>query len=474
MKELYENWDTYKIRAESPGLRINIERNINIMAGMQRSNLYPYLLKKQQEEERKKHVISDDIKIERNEIMIPKEIEGVTMDDDILSDDTMPVVQSVDTATISDDAIMTDDDTTSNLAVEDIINTSKGGITYGVIGTGQGGGRIAFEGFYLNGIKKCICINSAKQDLDALEYNDIKFPENQKVYCLLDKDGAGKDIKKGKEAILKFSQDIINKMKQILGQVDNIIICVGGSGGTGTGSMMVLYDLAVRYLDMIGISNPQNHVGVFVTLPKRGELSGNPVIKDNTKVIFSNIKELISKKASPIVVADNDKIDIKFGKKLTPRNYWPKINSSLAGTFIKINELTLNKGITPFDPTDYSQVITRSGCFVIGASDISMEQFEKSSTAISDVLAEKIRNSLLANFDISKAKVAGLVAVLGDDAMNTPGAIEKVESGFNTFKAAIGNEITIFPSIYESKKQKGIRVYALVGGLGLPIHSLVK
>jgi len=53
---------------------------------------------------------------------------------------------------------------------------SGGSIVFGIVGAGQGGGRLA-ESFYKLGYKKCLAVNTAQHDLDGLK----EVPVDQKV-----------------------------------------------------------------------------------------------------------------------------------------------------------------------------------------------------------------------------------------------------------------------------------------------------
>ena len=58
-------------------------------------------------------------------------------------------------------------------------DASGGSHTFAWIGSGQGGGRLA-KAFYDRGYKKCIAVNTSRQDLDRLD-----IPVAQKMLLLL-------------------------------------------------------------------------------------------------------------------------------------------------------------------------------------------------------------------------------------------------------------------------------------------------
>ena len=79
---------------------------------------------------------------------------------------------------------------------DEIEDESGGALTYAIIGSGQGGGRIA-KAFYDLGYKKTVAINTAKSDLALLD-----LPDQHKFHLdCFGQQGAGK-IKKSQKKLL--------------------------------------------------------------------------------------------------------------------------------------------------------------------------------------------------------------------------------------------------------------------------------
>ena len=98
---------------------------------------------------------------------------------------------------------------------------SGGALTYAIIGSGQGGGRIA-KAFYDLGYKKTVAINTAKSDLALLN-----LPDEHKFHLdCFGQQGAGKNQEKSKEAFELKGQEIFNKLRHVFGEkIDRILIC---------------------------------------------------------------------------------------------------------------------------------------------------------------------------------------------------------------------------------------------------------
>lgn len=125
-------------------------------------------------------------------------------------------------------------------SVEDssLQDESGGAVVFGIIGSGQAGGRLAQE-FYKLGYKKSLAVNTAEHDLNGL----TALPEAQKVVMTSEHGGgAGKDMRKGEAAADKHQQEIYEKMQKLFGKVDRILVCAGGGGGCISSDTKVLTD----------------------------------------------------------------------------------------------------------------------------------------------------------------------------------------------------------------------------------------
>jgi cell division GTPase FtsZ/intein/homing endonuclease len=97
-------------------------------------------------------------------------------------------------------------------------------IRYGVIGTGQCGGRLA-EVFARFGYPACV-INTAQQDLAFLN-----IPDENKLFMPYALGGAGKNLLVGQQAATDNQEQIKELLNRTLVEIDQVLICVGGGGG---------------------------------------------------------------------------------------------------------------------------------------------------------------------------------------------------------------------------------------------------
>ena len=345
----------------------------------------------------------------------------------------------------------------------DLVEDESGGaIRYGIVGSGQGGGRMA-KAFFDLGYRKTIAFNLAQSDL-----NHLGLPENHKHHLVYEgASGAGKNHAVSKKAFDDKSQEIFNKYKEIFGdKIDRILICVGVGSGTGGGSVMSLLDTAKRYFAYIGVENPSERVGVIASLPTTGECA-SPVVAENSYNRMTELCEAAeNNQFAPLVIIDNDKIK-KLYPRLTVKQFWPTLNNTVAGLFHIFNLLcTKNSDYTVFDPADYDSIMKTSGCMIFGATTIKDPE---SPTSVSQGLRNNLEKTLLASgFDLTSAKGAASIIVGGSVLYETvPGLMDNIEYGFDTLATLTGGAI-IHRGIYEDPEREKLVAYTIVGGLKSP------
>ncbi len=345
-----------------------------------------------------------------------------------------------------------------------VLDRIKGSTRYAWLGSGQCGGRLV-KSFYDLGYKKVLAMNTTYHDLDMLE-----IPIGQKLLMDIGELGAGKDMERGERAIHQYQQEILHLARQIIStQIDHIMVCLGAGGGTGSGSITGLIDLAKRYARYIGLQNPNKKVGVLMTLPTVGEAS-SPLVAENAYRVATSLSELASAgEISPLIIVDNDKIN-KMYPGLTVKSFWPSINNTVAGLFDIFNRISdLSTAYTAFDPVDYHSIIESGGCTIMGLTKV--KKFDEK-YAISEAVKQNLQKTLLASgFDLSTAKLAGCIAVGGKTLMNkVSGLQDNINYAFDVLSEITGRA-TIHRGIYEDDKDS-LRVYTIIGGLDSPTERL--
>ena len=343
-------------------------------------------------------------------------------------------------------------------------DNSEGSTRYAWIGAGQCGGRLV-KSFYDLGYKKVLAVNTTHHDLDLLD-----IPDDQKFLMDIGEKGAGKDMERGQKAAQQNQQQILHLARQTFGtQVDHIMVCCGAGGGTGSGSVNGLIEIAKRYARSIRLEDPGKRVGVVMTLPTIGEAS-SPLVAENAHKVASELSEMAKAgHISPLIIVDNDKIN-RLYPGMTVKSFWPSINSTVASLFDIFNRLSaLSSRYTSFDPVDYHSIMQAGGCAIMGLTRVT--EFNDK-FAISEAVRNNLEKTLLAGgFDLSTAKLAGCIVVGGKKLMNNvKGLQDNIDYAFDVL-AEITGQASIHRGIYEDNRDS-LRVYTIIGGLDSPTVRL--
>lgn len=347
-----------------------------------------------------------------------------------------------------------------SIAEQGVKDSFVGSTRFAWLGSGQCGGRLV-KSFYDLGYKKTIAVNTTHHDLDLLD-----IPDTQKYLMDIGEKGAGKDMDRGNYAVTQWRQDILHLARRTYGtEVDHMMVCFGAGGGTGGGSALELVDAAKDYMRSIGNKNPNKSVGVIMTLPTVGEAS-SPQVAENAYKVAHQMGELAANgQISPLVIIDNEKISKMYPGK-TVREFWPSINSTVAGMFDVLNRLSsLSTAYTSFDPVDYQSVIKSGGCAIMGLTRVDNY---KDRFSLSGAVKHNLEKTLLSDgFDLSTAKVAGCNFVGSKRMMSTtPNLQDNINFAFDVLADITGNA-TIHRGIYEDNRDT-LRVYTIIGGLDFP------
>jgi cell division GTPase FtsZ len=359
-----------------------------------------------------------------------------------------------------------DPDVVEQAKTDGVEDESGGALTYAIVGSGQGGGRIA-KAFYDLGYKKTVVFNTAQSDLALLD-----LPDEHKFHLdCFGQQGAGKNQEKAKVAFESKGQEIFNKLRDIFGEkVDRILVCAGVGGGTGGGSVETLVDISKRYFTYIGKEKANERVGVVASLPTTGECASPAVAKNahNRMTVLS--VGAANGEFAPLIIVDNDKIK-KLYPQLTVKQFWPTLNNTVAGLFHVFNVLaTKNSNYTAFDPADYDTVMKTKGCMIFGVTTVKNVESE---TSVSNALKQNLEKTLLASgFDLTTAEGAASIVVGGSKQYEeVAGLMDSIEYGFDTLAAITGGAI-IHRGIYEDAGKDKLVAYTIVGGLDAPAKRL--
>jgi len=327
-------------------------------------------------------------------------------------------------------------------------------VKFGIIGSGQAGGRLA-SSFWDIGYRRVCTINTTSQD-----FLGLSLPKEKQMVLKAADRGAGKDPLKGQRALANSTEEVLNLMRHSWGEdIERVIITVGCGGGSGTGSAIGLYKLARYYLQQLG---KEPKVGMVVTLPKKTE---GGKVQANAYRLLSDLKILAESKAlSPFIISDNERINQMFPN-VSAKAFWGTANKNTVGLFDIFNVLACQQSAyVTFDAADYKSVLD-SGVMIFGAT--KLDSYTKD-TDISDGLRNNIKRTLLAEADITKASHVAAVLCAPDNLLDIlPQA--HIDLAFTTLERIMGGEnrdLMVHQGVYEGKKM-GLYLYTIIGGLSI-------
>lgn len=331
-------------------------------------------------------------------------------------------------------------------------------IKFGVVGVGHGGSRLA-EQFHQFGYKVCV-VNTAKQDLAY-----INLPQSQKYLVNFALGGVGKDIDLGETAVVESQEEIKaflnSNFDEDASSVDQFILCIGGGGGTGSGSTVPMIQL---------LSDYNLPITVLYTLPMTSE---GTVTKWNAVVTLDKLSKLaVNQLINGLVVIDNSRIEEIYAN-VSLGNFFKVANFDIANIFNSFNTMSsLPTDYMAIDPMDFARVISSGNCMIYGKLELPLSvdagHVEVAEDDIAQALVHNIQNSLLAEgFDISQAMRAGVYITGKSKYLNQIPA-----SAFNFAFASLNEQLgkaDLFKGVYPDERlEDKLIIYTLITGLGLP------
>ena len=326
------------------------------------------------------------------------------------------------------------------------INQMKRAVKFGIVGLGQGGGRLASEFEKLG--YTTLAINTSEQDINEL-------PCANKV--LIGSGGAGRDLKNGATAVNTNRAKIMTELQKSCQGIQHAIICAGSSGGTGGGGLLNLIDSILDF---------KIPVGVITTLPLKSEDTRS---KKNTLAVLEQLAKASQEgKISPFIIIDNDKIEKKYPG-LSTLEFWNKANDEVVKTFDLFNMMACRTSpFTSFDPADYRKTLASGGCMIFGNITI---QSEINAETIGQSVIGSLDSGLLAEgFNLVEATTAACVIISSIDKLSKFPRLAE-ENLFSSVMRVIGSG-TVFRGVYALEAVSDFEVFFMVSGLGLPVSRI--
>lgn len=339
-------------------------------------------------------------------------------------------------------------------------------IRFGVIGTGQCGNRLA-EQFFQFGYN-VVAMNTAQQDLQF-----IQIPDERKLHLPYALGGAGKDILVGQQAAYKNLPEIIKLLDASFKDVDQILICTSGGGGTGAGSLIPLLEAIGSVESIAGLP-----IVIMYTLPMNDE---GAQAKSNAIKTLDRIARIANDDMiSSIIIIDNSKIQERH-LTVSVKDFWKLANFDIINLLNMFN--SVSKCATHYDaldPMDFANILSTGGCLIYGRADIKLQLDDKGQVTLDE---QKLTQALLSSaqegvlaegFDLRQAQRIGVVITSSEQILAQIPAIA-INYALNQLTENVGNDATIYKGVYTDEDAVDtVSVFTIFAGLGLPQERIAR
>lgn len=267
-------------------------------------------------------------------------------------------------------------------------------LKFGVIGSGQAGGRIA-EVFSQYGYDVC-AVNTAKQDLEFLNIGE----DRKYLVDTNELGGTGKDIDISAQCFEEREEEIREFINEKVGDSEAFVLAISGGGGTGSGSA----ELLASWLGELG-----KPVVVIYILP--GSFDDSQA-KYNAITTLDKLADLASREAiNSLILVDNANIELAFPD-LSQAAFFKTANRAVVEPLHMFNSVSvMPTNYEALDSMDFAKSLIEAGnCVVFGTNTVSREQYENDETALMESIISGLGKGLLASgFDLKEAQTVGIL-----------------------------------------------------------------
>ena len=330
-----------------------------------------------------------------------------------------------------------------------ILNRKERSINFGVVGTGQAGGRIA-ESFYKLGYVS-VAINTAKQDLSY-----INIPDDCKFLINYGLGGAAKDLSIGRDAAESVREELQEFFDSKISESEVNILCLSLGGGSGAGSCETMVDL---------LSQTGKPLIVMAALPMNTDDTQTKVNSIETLALLAKFSQ--TRRIQNLIVVDNAKIESLLAD-VSQLEFYGKANDIIVEPLDVFNTLSsMASQVKGLDSTEFSKILMDGeGLSVYGSFDVT--NFDDQ-TAIAEAIISNLSGNLLATgFDIKQAKYVGALIVSNKSVAEKIPAVS-INYAMSMIDEYCNSPLGIFKGTYVIDMPENIvRVYSFFSGLGLP------
>lgn len=337
---------------------------------------------------------AEDVVRKNNEFL--EQLKGSTLEDSVSKDDDLKEAIREDSyeALVAKKRAQGSRDKKEESDMTSAVSKRYVSLKFGVVGSGQAGGRIA-EVFYKNGYDAC-AINTARQDLeflDILESNKLFIGDENLG-------GAGRDLEFGYAAVDEHESLVKGFLADKVGDSDVLILALSGGGGSGSGSA----ELLVEYLSEMGLP-----IVCIYALPGSFD---DPQAKHNAIQTLAKLADFASKQIiNSLVLVDNAKIEMAYPN-LSQAAFWKTANNAVVEPLHMFNSVSaMPTDYEALDSTDFAKSLIEPGnCTIFGSNTVPAELYEEDETALLEAIIDNLDQGLLASgFRLEEAQSVGIL-----------------------------------------------------------------
>jgi len=330
-----------------------------------------------------------------------------------------------------------------------IVEKKKKSLNLGIIGSGQGGSRVA-SAFYSLGYN-AIVFNTAPQDLEAID-----IPEDKKYLLEYGIGGAAKDIQIGHDAAEAHRDGINALIQEELADAQVFVLCFSLGGGSGAGSFETIVEI---------LAETGRPIVVITVLPMSTD---DALTKNNSLQTLSKLSQIAQNKGiNNIIVVDNAKLETIYSD-VGHMDFFKVGNQAIVEPIDAFNHLSsLASHDKSMDPMEWAKVLTDGEGFCV-YGEMTVENYEEE-TAIAEAVLNNLDKGLLASgFDLEQTKYAGALVVANENVW------KKIHHGSVNYAMSLIKETCssaegVYRGTYEVDMDRDVvKVYSIFSGLGLP------
>jgi cell division GTPase FtsZ len=310
-----------------------------------------------------------------------------------------------------------------------------------VVGSGQGGGRIANE-FHRLGYKQAAVFNTTDQDFEGLS------PELPRLSLHIG--GAAKNMELAHNALVGRSGEAWELIEtNCRRDADMALVCACLGGGTGSGTAPFLVDMLRGYVS-------SGRVGAVVSLPDPAEgyqVSRNAVL---------SFQQLVKMKVSPLIVLDNSKIRALY--KVGAAKLFKTANEAVTELLHLFNMMSGR-------PSSYQSLDRAELLDVLDSGIVSMGSTSATPAELANDLSRDLAFELAENLlaDLHATAKSAFLVIGGPEALQAMSA-----DSFASTKAELIDVLTspvLHTGMYESDSAD-VQYHVLTGGSELPEKAI--